>query len=155
MKLGVDELNKVGLLIMITVIILLSACNDVSNDDNINDELWDSIVDTEFDAANYMGESIYFYEKDSVKYCDFWMSGSGVPVIFFHTSKIEFDEEGNIILETPTQFLGPVDFNNDLILETVTVEYTDEIISLNGIQYEDFDFNSREQALEWIGQQLD
>ncbi len=153
MNLGVVELKKVGLLLMITVIFLLFGCNGVSNENKINEELWNSIIDTEFVAVNYMGESIYFYERDSVKYCDFWMSGSGVPVIFFHTSDIEFDEEGNIILETPTQFLGPVDFNNDLILETVTVEYTDEIISLNGIQYEDFDFNSREQALEWIGQQ--
>jgi len=143
------------LLILIPMIILLFGCHDINSDEITDNELWNSVVNTEFLAGNFMGESIYFYEENSVKYCDFWMSGSGVPVIFFHTSKVEFDEDGNIIIETPTMFLGPVDFNSDLILETVTVEYIDEIILLNGIQYEDFDFNSREQALEWIEQNSD
>ena len=102
-----------------------------------------------------MGESIYFYEKDSIKYCDFWMSGSGVPAIFFHTSEVEFDEDGNVVMETPSQFLGPFDFNDDQTFETATIEYTDEIIYLNGIQHEDLDFSSRERALDWIGQQFD
>lgn len=148
-------MKRVGLLILICMIILLSGCNLDNDDENTNDELWNSVVNIEFIAGNFMGESIFFYEKDSEKYCDFWMSGSGVPAIFFHTSEVEIDEAGNIIVETPTIFLGASDFSDDLAFEKIKVEYTDGIIYLNGVKYEDFDLNTRDEAIEWIGQAVD
>ena len=143
-------MKRTRIVIMIFAIILLFGCTN--NNDNINDELWNSIVDTEFSAGNFMGESIYFYENNSVKYCDFWMSGSGVPAIFFHTSIVEFDDNGNIIMETPSIMSGETDFNDAQSFERVRVEYIDGIIYLNEVDYEDLDFSSRERVLDWMGQ---
>lgn len=144
MSFGVDKLRKVVLFLLILSIFILSGCEEVAND-----ELWNSIVDTEFGAGNFMGESIYFYEEDSVKYCDFWMSGSGVPAIFFYTSIVEIDGDGNVAVDTPTIFLGTSGFNDDFILERVIIEYTEGSIYLNDVIYEDFDVNTRDQAIEW------
>lgn len=139
-------MKKIILVIFLAIGLLLTGCES----NNSNNELWNSIENTEFGAANYMGEAIYFYEEDSIKYCDFWMSGSGVPAIFFHTSEITFDEDGNIVMDVPSMFIGEGNLFDDQSLEKITVNYDEGAIYLNSIKYEDFGFNSRDSVLDWI-----
>lgn len=146
-------MKRIPILILMTMIIILSGCSD--NTEKKNEELWNVVVDTEFSAVNFMGESMFFYERDSVKYCDFWMSGSGVPAIYFHTSTVEFNEDGNIVMEVPNAFIDTNALFDFQTFEEVIVEYTDEKIYLDGVQYEDLGWNSRDQALDWFSIETD
>ena len=125
-------------LILISLFVLIGCTNEL---DTINHELCSNINTQEYVYDNgFAGEGIYFYEKDSLQYCDYMQFGSGVPVVGVYTSLVTYNEDGAIILNLPYQIVSRDFESTSTELLSVTLIYDNKTFNMNGLIFEITDY---------------
>ncbi|MBH1939667.1 hypothetical protein I5677_02015 [Mobilitalea sibirica] len=125
-------------LLLIVLSFLIMGCSKKSIQ-TIDTSTWKHIVDKEWsNFDSFAGSGFYFYEEDSVGYCVYMIYGSGLPVIYEYTSKVEIKEEGLISIKLPENILIS-DSNNNVIDKDKTVvtylEFNDGVIKYGDMEF--------------------
>jgi len=116
---------KNGRLFILLIVLALTGCNSISKTDQVNQSIWDKVVDKEY--SNYdawAGTGFNFYEIEGERYCTFLIYGSGVPVAYHYTTKVRMDD-GRVILSLPKKMDA-----TETIIKDNKVEVSDVTITV-------------------------
>ncbi len=126
-------------------LLFLVGCSTSGNED----EIWDTINNQEYSALNgWAGVGIYFYEKDSIKYCDYMIYGSGVPVVALITSEIQFESDDKLVISIPSGFLDATDTSTQYTEMIFIYSWEENTFTLNALVFEDRDWDLRQMCID-------
>jgi hypothetical protein len=129
-------IKKIVLLLFVVSFITTSCINKIDN--TKKNQIWEKVVNQEFSNFDvFAGSGLFFYEKDSFKYCTYKIYGSGVPVAFEHTSYVLIDEEGMMQIALPKKFEGGYYLENSSNEENIFMElfYIEGVIQFGDLSY--------------------
>ena len=157
------KINVLMFLLFLTMILLLGCgeenttviitTNNVTTEEiSTTNKVWETILNQEYFAFNeWAGEGLFFYEEESIKYCDYMLFGSGMPVVGLFKSEVIFIEENQLMISIPNWIVRDQDNTiNDVYsiewMEIILV-YEDDGFSGNDLTFKDMGSDLREQAM--------